>query len=165
MSCSVYVAFAESDEALYVGMSRSALIRAHQHGSDGKAWWEDVAYIEVIHFDGRDAALDHEAYLIARLNPKHNQVRPKCAPRGPISLREYTEARKASVALLDEELVAHRLNKGLARKQAAQEIGVPVAVLASAERGEQVRAFHAKLIADFYEIAVTDFRPVSEEAA
>lgn len=62
-------------------------------------------------------------------------------------------------------LVRARLNLGLSQRAAAEAIGVNRGVLERAEAGRPVHPSNAKLIADFYEIAVTDFRPVSEEAA
>jgi transcriptional regulator with XRE-family HTH domain len=63
-------------------------------------------------------------------------------------------------------LVAERLNRGLSTREAAKEIGISQAVLLRAERGEGVRPRHAKRIADFYEVKVTDIWPLpAEEAA
>lgn len=55
-------------------------------------------------------------------------------------------------------LVAARLNRGLSQRAAAEEIGVNRGVLERAEAGKKIHPANAKLIADFYEIAVTDFR-------
>ncbi len=60
-------------------------------------------------------------------------------------------------------LVAARLNRGLSQRAAAVAIGVNRGVLERAEAGRQIHPGNAKRIADFYEIAVTDFRPVENE--
>lgn len=57
-------------------------------------------------------------------------------------------------------LASERLNQGLSRRQAAAAVGVTAKVLARAERGEGVHPNHAKLIADFYGVKVTDLWPL-----
>jgi transcriptional regulator with XRE-family HTH domain len=52
-----------------------------------------------------------------------------------------------------------RLNRGLSSRAAAEEIGVSQAVLLRAESGEGVRPVHAKRIADYYGVKVTDLWP------
>lgn len=59
-------------------------------------------------------------------------------------------------------LVAERLNRGMSPTEAAAEIGVSRGTLARAESGLQVQPSKAKLIADFYEVQVTDIWPVPE---
>jgi len=60
-------------------------------------------------------------------------------------------------------LVAARLNRGMSQRAAADAIGVNRGVLERAEAGRPVHPGNAKRIADFYEIAVTDFRPTGAE--
>lgn len=63
-------------------------------------------------------------------------------------------------------LKAERLNRGLSLTAAADEIDVPLNVLARAEAGDgRPHPRNAKLIADFYEVRVTDIWPVEEMAA
>ncbi len=62
-------------------------------------------------------------------------------------------------------IVVARLNKGLSQRAAAEKIGVNRGVLERAEAGKQIHPGNAKLIADFYGLAVTDFRPVDGEQA
>ncbi len=58
-------------------------------------------------------------------------------------------------------LTAERLNRGLRLPTAAKMIGVPYHVLQNAELGRsRPREESAKLIADFYGVAVTDIWPV-----
>jgi len=57
-------------------------------------------------------------------------------------------------------LIEERLNRGMNSREAALEIGVTQAVLLRAEGGDGVRPRHAKLIADFYGVKVTDLWPV-----
>lgn len=59
-------------------------------------------------------------------------------------------------------LRAERLDRGLASREAAQKIGVSPAILLRAESGLGVRPRHAKQIADFYHLKVTDIWPVEE---
>jgi transcriptional regulator with XRE-family HTH domain len=54
-------------------------------------------------------------------------------------------------------LRAERLNRGLSTREAAAKIRVSQAVLLRAERGEGNRPRHAKRIADFYKVKVSDF--------
>ena len=60
---------------------------------------------------------------------------------------------------------AERLNRGLSSRDAAGEIGVSQAILLRAEDGKGVRPAHAKRIADFYGVKVTDLWPVEEREA
>ena len=65
-------------------------------------------------------------------------------------------------------LKAERLNRGLSTRDAAEKIGVSQAILMRAEDGRGVRPAHAKRIADFFGVRVTDIWPVengSEAAA
>lgn len=55
-------------------------------------------------------------------------------------------------------LVAARLDRGLSQRAAAEEIGVTRGVLERAEAGKRIHPSNAKVIADFYGLAVTDFR-------
>jgi DNA-binding XRE family transcriptional regulator len=62
-------------------------------------------------------------------------------------------------------LITARKNAGLSQREAAQQIGVSQDILQRAERGEShPHLQHAKLIADFYNVKVTDFWPVRERA-
>lgn len=60
------------------------------------------------------------------------------------------------------KLLELRRDKGLSVRAAAEEIGVARATLERAERGESVYPGTAKLIADFYEVRVTEIWPVEE---
>jgi transcriptional regulator with XRE-family HTH domain len=60
-------------------------------------------------------------------------------------------------------LRAERLNRGLSTREAAEAIGVSQAVLLRGERGEGLRPRHAKRVADFYELKVTDVWPLPED--
>lgn len=62
-------------------------------------------------------------------------------------------------------LLAARRNKGLTRRKAAFQIGVSRGVLERAESGLGVHPHHAKRIADFYALQVTDIWPIEEKAA
>jgi transcriptional regulator with XRE-family HTH domain len=62
-------------------------------------------------------------------------------------------------------LRAARLNKGLSSRAAAEEMGVTQSILLRAESGEGVRPVHAKRIADYYGVKVTDLWPIEDDAA
>lgn len=61
-------------------------------------------------------------------------------------------------------LAAECLNRGLTRGEAANEIGIPDYVLRYAEKGGRPRPAHAKLIADWLGVLVTDIWPVENKA-
>ncbi len=56
-------------------------------------------------------------------------------------------------------LVDARLNRGLSRREAAAKLDMSPGVLARLEAGERVHPAHAKKIADFYGVRVTDIWP------
>jgi hypothetical protein len=56
---------------LYVGISLHAAQRASEHRKD-KAWWSDVARMEIQHLPTRGAALDAEHTAIVNEKPLHN---------------------------------------------------------------------------------------------
>lgn len=58
-----------------------------------------------------------------------------------------------------------RLSRGLTRKAAAEEMGVPYSTLRHVERGGKPHGPTAKKIADFYEKPVTELWPIEEMAA
>lgn len=63
-------------------------------------------------------------------------------------------------------LVAARLNRGLSTREAAERIGISQDVLLRAEGGESTPyPRHAKKIADFYGVQVTDIWPVEPTPA
>ena len=62
-------------------------------------------------------------------------------------------------------LLGERLNQGLTSRDAAERIGVSQAILLRAESGLGVRPKHAKAIADFYGVQVTDIWPVENRSA
>jgi hypothetical protein len=75
----VYVVWSASDltAVLYVGRSRSVLMRLGQHFSDGgPAWVADAGEIEVYEFATREAMIDGEIVLIDRHQPIHNEMLP-----------------------------------------------------------------------------------------
>lgn len=59
-------------------------------------------------------------------------------------------------------LRAERLNRGLSSRDAAEAMDVTQAILLRAEAGLGVRPAHAKQIADFYGVLVTDIWPVAD---
>ena len=62
------------------------------------------------------------------------------------------------------DLRAARLNAGLSQRELAAETKAPLATVQGLEDGRGARPSHAKLIADFFGIKVTDLLP-SEKAA
>jgi DNA-binding XRE family transcriptional regulator len=59
-------------------------------------------------------------------------------------------------------LTAERLNRGLTRNQAAEQIGIARATLVAAEDGRSIAPSSAKQIADYYGCRVTDIWPVDD---
>jgi len=70
---SVYRAFDESGELLYVGMSSGPRERFNQHAKD-RPWWDEVARIEVERFPTRAEAARAEVEAIRTERPLHNVV-------------------------------------------------------------------------------------------
>lgn len=68
----VYTLRDADDQPLYVGVSNNAIgrVAAHQR----QAWWPEVVRIDLLHFEERRDALDHERDLIYRLAPKYNRT-------------------------------------------------------------------------------------------
>jgi hypothetical protein len=71
--CDLYRFYDASGQLLYVGISLHAAQRASEHRKD-KAWWSDVARMEVQHLPTRHAALDAERTAIVNERPLHNVV-------------------------------------------------------------------------------------------
>lgn len=69
----VYRLYDKRRTLLYVGISKTLMGRMSQH-ADGKAWWPQVARIDVEHFLSRDAALEAERVAIQSERPLHNVV-------------------------------------------------------------------------------------------
>lgn len=61
------------------------------------------------------------------------------------------------------DLRAERQNRGLTLREAAGLIGVDFTALQRAERGSRPYPANAKLIADFYDVSVTDIWPTESE--
>jgi len=69
-------------ELLYVGISKTAIIRWSQHGS--KPWWREVVSTRVEHFFSRSEARAAELEAIRTERPRYNvadQPRPPRPPR------------------------------------------------------------------------------------
>ena len=64
---------------------------------------------------------------------------------------------------MNADLVTARKNSGLSQREAAEQIGVSEDILSRAENGSHPHLRHAKLIADFYEVKVTDLWPVEQD--
>ena len=66
---------------------------------------------------------------------------------------------------MNVKLIETRKNAGLSSRKAAERIGVSQAVLLGAENGSHPQLHHAKAIADFYKVKVTDLWPVETAEA
>lgn len=65
----------------------------------------------------------------------------------------------------DFDLTRARLNKGLSQRQAALEIGIDRDTLRRLEQGTgSAHPAKAKLVADFFDVEVTDLLPVGRAA-
>lgn len=62
-------------------------------------------------------------------------------------------------------LQAERLNRGLSRREAARQIGVPRETLRRLETGVGASPENAKKVADFFGVRVTDILPIQDVAA
>jgi hypothetical protein len=67
----LYRAFDSTGTLLYVGISGSPEKRWVHH-SENKAWWPEVARVEVAWHDSRAEALWHESEAIRAEKPRHN---------------------------------------------------------------------------------------------
>lgn len=67
----VYQFTSASGEVIYVGCTKNFDHRIRTHRST-KAWWPDVANIQLRYFNGKAEALSAERDLLARLAPIHN---------------------------------------------------------------------------------------------
>lgn len=62
-------------------------------------------------------------------------------------------------------LKAERLNRGLSQRAMAEEIGITQAILVGVEaEGRRPQPAHAKKIADYFGVRVTDLWPLEEAA-
>lgn len=74
MSEQLYRMYDAEDRLLYVGISKSALVRLTQHARE-KDWYKDIAYVTFENLEcGRAEALEIERATIRRENPKYNVV-------------------------------------------------------------------------------------------
>lgn len=71
-SCQLYRLYDQAGVLLYVGISMSAMVRQSHHKGQ-KAWWPEVARIEIISFDRREDALEAERNAIFQERPIHNK--------------------------------------------------------------------------------------------
>lgn len=69
----VYRLFDTDDRLLYVGIAGNPGRRFEQHRTD-KAWWGDVARIDLEHFATREDALEAERHAITTERPTHNRI-------------------------------------------------------------------------------------------
>ena len=70
-SQTLYRQFSKEGDLLYVGVSCRIPQRIKEH-SKHSPWWDDVAKIDVEHFESRDAVLDAEKRAIQTESPKFN---------------------------------------------------------------------------------------------
>lgn len=92
LSTDLYRFYAADGTLLYVGISKSAIVRMIQHATD-KQWWDDVARIDVERILGpRKNAERAERTAIALENPKHNIAHKGSAWRYPKEPSEMTLA-------------------------------------------------------------------------
>jgi hypothetical protein len=107
----LYRFFDSDDRLLYVGMSMHAARRASQHRHD-KAWWPDVARMEVEH---RDVSVDEmralEAEAIYTDTPKHNgkvgrpAIGDRIELRLPPDVLELVDRTAAAIGVKRAELI------------------------------------------------------------
>lgn len=71
MTCDLYRFYDADERLLYVGISLHAAHRASEHRGD-KAWWGDVARMDVEHLADRAEALKAERRAIRNERPVYN---------------------------------------------------------------------------------------------
>ena len=64
---------------------------------------------------------------------------------------------------MGRNIIEERLNRGLSRRQLADELGVSPRVIEYAEQGGRPHPRNAKKIADFFDCRVTDIWPLAPE--
>lgn len=69
----LYRLFDGRGELLYIGIADHWTSRLRQHASD-KPWLVDVARVELVEYEGRQAAVDAERQAIADEQPFHNII-------------------------------------------------------------------------------------------
>lgn len=89
----VYMAYDADDNLLYIGFTSTAHRRFLRHAKDS-AWWQDVARLQLEHFDNEADALARERELIQLYDPPHN-TRHR---------RKATQITDAATAATDEAL-------------------------------------------------------------
>ena len=91
--CDLYRFYDASGQLLYVGISLHAAQRASEHRKD-KAWWSDVARMEVQHLPTRGAALVAERTAIVNERPLHNVVHNQQRDSVPTPINMTGQARQ-----------------------------------------------------------------------
>lgn len=80
----LYRFYANDGTLLYIGITISPPQRFKQHSRD-KAWWNEVARIELVQFNSREELENEEKNAISREHPKYNIThiyRKGSAPHG-----------------------------------------------------------------------------------
>lgn len=81
----LYRHFNADNQLLYVGISLSAIHRLSQHKTSG--WHDDIAKVDIIHFNNRTEALDAEKEAIKEENPRFN-IAHRSKNTFPIKVKE-----------------------------------------------------------------------------
>lgn len=77
----LYRMFAHDGQLLYIGISKSALVRMTQHAGE-KPWWGEVTRIEIEHYElFRDEMEAIERKAIKSEQPKYNKAHRSMDPR------------------------------------------------------------------------------------
>jgi hypothetical protein len=95
----LYRCYGPDEALLYVGITLDPAARLTTHNRE-KAWWSEVATIELEHFDSREAVEKAECVAIAQERPKYNVVHSLTA--GPLTrISVDTEVRPRDLAALE----------------------------------------------------------------
>ena len=76
----LYRFYANDGTLLYIGITISPPQRFKQHSRD-KAWWNEVARIELVQFNSREELENEEKNAISREHPKYNITHNAAAPQ------------------------------------------------------------------------------------
>ena len=96
---SLYRHYSKDDELLYIGISLSAINRLKQH-EQHSTWFDDIARVEVEHFDTRSEARAAERAAIKSEKPKYNKHHTKEDPP-----KKETRFQKAAAEMARRRLV------------------------------------------------------------
>ena len=131
MMTQLYRHFDSAGTLLYVGISKSTMVRLAQH-ADHAHWFDLIAVIKIETFDSREAAIEAEAIAIVSENPLYNiqhKVKQNPAKHAQFLLLSSTNA-KISRADLTQRVV--QFNVIYSPQEVAKTLGMRVSQIKQA---------------------------------